>query len=363
MSADPSPRPYSLTAGLNRGARGNGGAPAVSVVIVNYNGARLLGDCLASLQAQTFRDFEIIFVDNGSCDDSVARARALMPAIEIVALGKNAGFAGGNNAGFAAARGKLIVPINNDTQCAEEFLAQLVRAADAHPKAGMFAPKILNFYERGVIDSVGGLLLGADGIGMGRGRGERDAGQYDALAEVLMPSGCAALYRREMLAETGAFAADFFAYCEDADLGLRCVWAGWGAVSVPRAVIYHKYSASSSSFSAFKLMLVERNHYFLALKNFTFGMLLALPFWTLGRYAVMGWVLLSGKGKGRAAAGVGSEKVTALLGAFLRGHWQALCGMPRQWRGRTKLKRIGGLEFRALLKRNRVSLRKIFSSE
>ena len=363
MSADPSFRPAPLKRG-ERGNSGNSGAPAVSVVIVNYNGARLLEDCLGSLKAQTYRDFEIIFVDNGSRDDSVERARALLPGIDILALEKNAGFAGGNNAGFAAARGTLIVPINNDTQCAPDFLAELVRAAEAHPKAGMFAPKILNFYERESIDSVGGLMLSADGIGMGRGRGERDAGQYDALTEVLMPSGCAALYRREMLAETGAFAADFFAYCEDADLGLRGVWAGWGALSVPRAVIYHKYSASSSSFSAFKLMLVERNHYFLALKNFTFGMLLALPIWTLSRYAVMGWVLLSGTGKGRAAAGEqGGEKVTALLGAFLRGHWQALCGMPRQWRGRTRLKRISGAEFRGKVKRHRVSLRKIFLSE
>lgn len=336
-------------------------APAISIIIVNFNGSRLLKDCFDSLRAQTYRDFEVIFVDNGSRDDSIAQARLLFPEVRIIELKENTGFTGGNNAGFEAARGKYIVLINNDTECAPDFLKELAAAADAHPRAGMFAPKILNYFERDTIDSVGGLVISRDGIGMGRGRGEKDRGQYDALGDVLMPSGCAALYRREMLQETGLFADDFFAYCEDSDLGLRCVWGGWNAISVPRAVIFHKYSASTSSLSAFKLRLVERNHYFLALKNFTYGMLLTLPFWTLARYFVMARVVMSGKGKGRATAG--GEKFSALLGAFIRGHWEALIGLPRQLKKRPKTKRISAKEFRSKLKQHKVTLREIFSSE
>src|SRR5471030_135743 len=96
--------------------------PIVSVIIVNYNGERLLKDCLGSLNAQTFRDFETVFVDNGSKDNSIAVARELMPEIRIVTLSDNTGFTGGNNIGFKESRGHYIVLLNNDTECAPSFL-------------------------------------------------------------------------------------------------------------------------------------------------------------------------------------------------------------------------------------------------
>ena len=338
--------------------------PTVSLIIVNYNGERLLKDCLGSLNAQTYRDFETIFVDNGSKDGSVLAARALMPEIRIVELQTNSGFTGGNNAGYAIARGDYIVLLNNDTECAPDFLEQLVlafeREARTDARVGMAAPKILNFFDRAVIDSVGGLLAAPNGIGMGRGRGERDAGQYDALSEILLPSGCAALYSRAMLVETGLFSDDFFAYCEDMDLGLRGTWAGWRAVNAPFAIVYHKYSASSSSYSAFKMRLVERNHYFLALKNFPPALLLTFPFWTVWRYLLMAYAVLRGKGKGQAA---GSEKMSALLSAFVAGHWEALRGIPRQCAHRPAIKRISAADFCRKLKAHRVSLSTILLSD
>lgn len=330
---------------------------------MNFNGERLLPDCLNSLNAQTYRDFETLFVDNGSTDASLNTARELMPEIRLIELKENTGFSGGNNVGFKESRGKYVVLLNNDTACAPDFLAELVRAIESAPKdacVGMIAPKILNFYDRNIIDSVGGLLFGPDGIGMGRGRGERDEGQYNALTEILMPSGCAALLTREMLDETGFFADDFFAYCEDMDFGLRAAWAGWNAISAPRAVVYHKYSASSSTYSALKMQLVERNHYFVALKNFTPAMLLAFPFWTWCRYALMLYAVLRGKGKGKAAA---SEKISRLIGAFIKGHWQALIGTPRQLRRRPKIKRLTSREFHAKLKPHRATMIKIILSE
>ena len=338
--------------------------PTVSLIIVNFNGERLLADCLNSLNAQTYRDFETIFVDNGSTDHSVAAARNLMPEIRIIELPENTGFTGGNNAGFKVALGEYIVLLNNDTECAPDFLERLIAgfegAQQTDPRVAMAAPKILNYFDRTLIDSVGGLLIAPDGIGMGRGRCERDSGQFDALREILMPSGCAALYSRAMLNETGLFSDDFFAYCEDSDLGLRGVWGGWRAVSVPQAVVYHKYSASTSSYSALKMRLVERNHYYLAFRNFTLSMLLALPFWTNYRYLFMAYALLRGKGKGQAA---GSERVSALLSAFIAGNWQAFTGGVRQWRSRPAIKRLSTSEFRSKLKQHRVSLSEIILSD
>lgn len=328
--------------------------PTVSVIIVNYNGESLLADCLGSLARQSYRDFEVVFVDNGSADGSVARARALMPEARIIPLTENTGFARGNNIGIAEARGQYVVLLNNDTETDPRFLEELVAIAEKHPDAGMVAPKILNFFDRQLIDSVGGLLVCADGIAQGRGRGERDTGQYDDLTFALVPSGCAALYRKQMLDEVGLFHEPFFAYCEDTDLGLRGVWAGWRTVAAPRAVVFHKYSASSSAYSPWKLRLVERNHYWLTLRNFPAPMLAAVPFWSLYRYGLMGWALARGKGKGQAASG---GQAGALLKSFARGHWEALVQGPNELRRRPTTRRLSNKDFAKLLRSHRMSLR------
>jgi GT2 family glycosyltransferase len=325
--------------------------PSLSVVIVNWNGADLLPDCLLSLREQTFRDFEVILVDNGSTDDSVARARQLLPAIRVVEVGYNAGFARGSNIGIREGHGRYVVLLNNDTKTEPSFLEEMVRTAETGAAVGMVAPKILSYFEPGIIDSVGGLVLTPDGIGQGRGRGERDLGQYDGLQGVLCPSGCAALYRREMLDDVGLLAEEFFAYCEDSEIGLRARWAGWAALSAPRAVVRHKYSASTSTYSPLKLRLVERNHYWLVLRTFPLRRLLRLPLSSLHRFGVMGYSLLHAKGKGGGAKG----QTLALIFAFARGHLEALVGAPAQLaRRRGVRRRMGSAEFVAGLELHRI---------
>lgn len=329
----------------------------VSLIILNRDGADLLDDCLASVIRQTYQDFEVIFVDNASTDNSVNKARELLPQVKCLELKENTGFARGNNLGIQQAAGEFIVLLNNDTELDHRFLEELVRVAESGERVGMVAPKILNFFERRKIDSVGGLMICPDGLAQGRGRGEEDDGQYDELSEILLPSGCAALYSRKLLDEIGLFDERFFIYCEDTDLGLRARWAGWNALSAPKAVVYHKYSGFSGAYSPFKLYLVERNHFLVALKNFPLRTLLQLPFWSLYRYVLMAAAVISGKGKGNAG-GTG-----ALLGAFLRGHSAAF------WLGlRTNLKRrppirLHPSEFVQLLKRHRLGLRKMVFNE
>ena len=228
-----------------------------------------------------------------------------MPEAKCVALQENTGFARGNNLGMQQAGGKYIVLLNNDTQVDERFLAELVRPAEDDERVGMVAPKILDFTQRDRIDSVGGLVICRDGLAQGRGRCEEDRGQYDDLGEVLLPSGCAALYRREMLDEIGLFDESMFMYCEDTDLGLRGRWAGWKTVAAPNSVVYHKYSALSGAYSPFKLFYVERNHFVVAMKNLPLLLLFQLPFWSLCRYYWMGVAVLTGKGKGGAGNTLG----------------------------------------------------------
>jgi GT2 family glycosyltransferase len=325
----------------------------VSVIIVNRNGSELLDDCLGSLTQQTYRDFELIFVDNGSTDDSLDKVRRLMPAARIVASAVNLGFAAGNNAGIRQASGKYIVLLNNDTRAEPQFLEELLAVADRDPGTGMVAPKILNFFQPDQIDSVGGLLLCPDGIGQGRGRGECDVGQFDDLDEILIPSGCAALYRRDMLDEIGLFDERFFLYCEDSDLGLRSRWAGWRARSAPRAVVYHKYSASTSAYSPLKLFYVERNHFLLALRNFPARLWLQLPVWTLYRYVLMALALLRGAGKGQAGPS------GRLWIAFLQAHVSACWLGPGYLLRRPSPRRITAAAFAQLVRQHRLSIRKM----
>jgi len=260
--------------------------PRVSVIVVNWNGREHLEVCLDSLAQQTFHDFEVILVDNGSVDDSVAFVREKYPWVRLVSLSVNSGFATGNNRGFEHADGDYIVTLNNDTKVAPEWLEKLVAVADQHPRAGMIGCRICHFDDPDLIDSLG-MGICSDGMTRGRFRNRRWSEldrKWRPVEEILLPSACAALYKKKMLQETGFFDDDFFAYAEDTDLGLRGRLASWDALLATEAVVYHKYSQTAGKLSPFKVRLVERNHFWVVLKCFPLRYLWALPLTTLGRY-------------------------------------------------------------------------------
>lgn len=271
--------------------------PIVSIIIVNWNGQRFLEKNLSSVFSQTYQAFEVILVDNGSTDGSLELVRVNFTDVIIIENKENLGFAKANNQGIEIAQGKYIATLNNDTEVDKGWLKTLIVTAESSSNdIGMWAPKILSIQDPKKIDSVGGLLIYRDGIARGRGRLEEDNGKYDKMEEILFPSACSAIYLKDMLDEIGYFDEDFFAYCEDTDLGLRARLAGWKAVSVPGAVVYHHYSGSAGRYSETKAFLVERNHIWLALKNFPVMMLVLTPFYTSWRWLVQAGNAMSGKG-------------------------------------------------------------------
>lgn len=254
----------------------------VAIVIVNWNGKHLLKNCLDSVFAQTYRNFDVYLVDNGSEDGSSSFIRTNYPRVKLIELSENTGFTGGNNVAFHEAlkdrEAKYVVAINNDTKAENDFLEQLIITAEKETKIGSVAPKMKFFYESELIDSVG-ILIHKDGGGLSRGIKEKDKGQYDREEEVFGPCGGAVLFKRELLedvrhSEKEYFDNIFFAYYEDLDLAWRMRLRGWKTVSSPRAIIHHIHSATAISHSPFKAFHVNRNRFFVIIKNFPFGMMI-----------------------------------------------------------------------------------------
>ncbi len=217
--------------------------PLASVVIPNWNGIQHLSVCLEALRRQTYSHLEVILVDNGSTDESQALVTEQYPEVQLLALDRNLGLTGGNNAGFLAAQGEILISLNNDTEAEPGFVEALVTALQEHPEAGVAAAKMLLFDRRDVIHSAGD-GYGVDGIPFNRGVWQKDEGQFDEPGWIFGGCGGAVAYRREMLDDVGLFDESFFMYCEDVDLNWRSQLAGWKCWYTPEAVVYHKLSAT-----------------------------------------------------------------------------------------------------------------------
>jgi GT2 family glycosyltransferase len=292
--------------------------PLASIVIPNWNGAHHLPVCLDSLRAQSYADTETILVDNGSTDGSQSLVTEKYPEVRLLALDHNLGLTGGNNAGFQAASGEILISLNNDTEVAPYFVEALVTALLEHPQAGIAASKMLLFDQRDVLHSAGD-GYGVDGIPFNRGVWEQDTGQYDEPGWIFGGCGGAVAYRRAMLDKVGLFDESFFMYCEDVDLNWRAQLAGWPCWYTPEAVVYHKLSATGGGPIA--SFFTGRNTLWVIAKDYPASLL--RRHWRLvyraqlcaARQAVRAW-------RGKAAR------------ARLRGQLAGLLGWPRMLKAR-----------------------------
>jgi GT2 family glycosyltransferase len=216
--------------------------PRVLTLILNTNRRADTLACLASLAASTYPHNAIVVLDNASSDGSVAAIRESYPAVEVVALAENRGYAGNNNVGLQLAldRGAdWAFVLNEDTVLAPDCLANLVAAAEADPRVGLAGPLIYHADEPTVIQSAGGVLdrtWHANHLG----QNEPDRGQFAAPRTVDWLSGCALLVRRAVLQQVGLLEASYFYFWEETELCLRAHRAGWQVLQVPAAHLWHK---------------------------------------------------------------------------------------------------------------------------
>jgi GT2 family glycosyltransferase len=238
------------------------------------------------------------------------------------------------------------------------WLEAMLHALEGRPDVGMVAPQI-RLGSTGNLDSAGMLICG-DGSSRQRGHGQLPEG-FPRRQEVLLPSGCAALYRREMLDEAGLFDPSFFLYCEDTDLGLRARWKGWECLYVPSAIVQHAYSSTAGRASAMKAFYVERNRLFVLVKNFPFGLLLLAPFYSLARYFWHVWWLW--RGRGAAAEFTRSGGSAASLPRCVLRAWMAMLGQLRPLcRERQRIRkgaRLTPKQYARLLRRFSISPRQV----
>ena len=296
--------------------------PRVSVIIPHWNGREHLDVCLTALRRQTLADHEVILVDNGSTDGSQAYVRQQFPEVRLVELGRNMGFTGAGNAGYAASRGEFVCLLNNDTEADDGWLAAVVDVFDRQPRVGIVAVKLLLYDQRDRFHAAGDLYR-VDGTPGNRGVWQTDRGQYDREEPVFSACGAAAAYRRSMLAEIGFLDDHFFFSCEDVDIAWRAHLAGWEVRYTPAGVVYHKLKASGGS-GVVGSYHDGRNFLYVIWKNVPTSLLrhhagdIARAQWRIGREALRAW-------RGAAAR------------ARLRGQLAGLVGLARLWPARRRI--------------------------
>jgi GT2 family glycosyltransferase len=251
---------------------------ALTVVIPTYTRSDLLAECLKSLAAQTFRDFEVIVVDDASPQDVADCVARAYPSARVIRRAENGGFARTANAGVRAATTPHLMLLNDDMTLAPDCIERLMTGL-RESGAAMACPLVLFRDQPDIIYSAGDRITRGgrpESIGF---RQKRDGFEFQRNPWGV--SAGAALYAREVFDTIGHFDELFVAYFEDADLCLRARRAGFAAVCVPEAVAYHVGSASQTGSTTWRTRQCYRNHALLVAKHFSTSERLARALWIL----------------------------------------------------------------------------------
>ena len=225
--------------------------PCISVIIVNYNGLKVLKRCLTSLLNTRYESFEIVLVDNCSTDGSVDVGKKLIskhPYHKIIQNKENIGFAEGSNIGAKFSCGDYIVFLNNDTEVEPDWLEELIKVMESDPSIGVCQSKLLSFSNHHYFDSAGD-IVDRYGVGIRRGGdwGEEDVGQYNKVEPIFSARGAAMIVRRSVIEEIGLFDSFFSLTYTDIDFCWRIRLRGYKVVYVPKSIVYHIGKASTSA--------------------------------------------------------------------------------------------------------------------
>ena len=240
----------------------------MSIITVNYNGYKDTCELIDSIPFN--EDMEVIVVDNGSIEDETIILQARYPYIKAIRSDQNRGFAGGNNIGIKASKGKYIYLVNNDT-IFKDFNPQiLINRLESSQKTGVVCPKIRFTWGNNPIQFSGYTPLSPITIrNKAIGFGEEDKCQYDTPHQTTYAHGAAMMLKREVIDKVGLMPECFFLYYEELDWSMMIARAGYEIWYEPASTIYHKESQSTGQDSPLRTYYLTRNRLLLVKRNFT----------------------------------------------------------------------------------------------
>lgn len=249
----------------------------ITIVIPNINGLDHLKSCIPSIFRQSYKNYRTIIIDNGSTDSSLEFLKLNFPECEIITHTFNTGFAKAVNEGIKLALEKyksdFILLLNNDIELTDNFLQKAIDTFK-NIDTDVLAVKMMNFFNRNIIDDTGNFLTKKGGTAYPRGNGEKDTGQYDKPEYIFGACAGAAFYTSDIFKAAGFFDEKFFAYLEDIDLSFRLQLAGFKCYYQPEAICFHKRGGSTISSMKFQVYMNERNIIWVRVKNYPFMMYL-----------------------------------------------------------------------------------------
>jgi len=243
--------------------------PLVSVIIVNYNGKKFIKECLDSLKRLNYQNYEILFIDNASCDESLKIVRQNYPFVKIIENRVNLGFAAANNIAAQKAKGEYLFLLNNDTKVHPDVLMELIKVISKDPTIGICTCKLMSYDGKQYFHT---------GIGC-------DIFGYPVISkQVFYAEGSALMIKRSLFLLVGGFDPEYFMFHEDIDLAWRIQLLNYQVVPVPEAVVYHMYGGSAGGSSEknkytttlFRRYYSERGNIRTILKNYSFKTLIVI---------------------------------------------------------------------------------------
>jgi len=268
--------------------------PLVSVIVLNYNAGELLLNCIESVKKSSYKNLEIIVVDNISTDKSQKTCKEKHPDIKLIQNDENFGYCEGNNIGIREAKGDYIIILNPDTIVESNWIEELISAYNKFGE-GLYQPKHLSLNEKTVYMSAGN-MLNIFGFGYAREKGNKDENQFNKIEEISYASGTCLFTSSAVLKKVGLFDPFIFLYHDDLDLGWRASQLGIKSYYVPTSLIYHAESYSLK-WNAEKFYWLERNRKYCILTHYSkqtyskiFPTLLAVDFFVWIFYLTKGFL-------------------------------------------------------------------------
>ena len=240
--------------------------PLISVIVLNYNAGELLLNCIESVKKSSYKNLEIIVVDNISTDKSQKTCKEKHPDIKLIQNDENFGYCEGNNIGIREAKGDYIIILNPDTIVESNWIEELISAYSKFGE-GLYQPKILSLNEKQVLQSTGNMLH-VFGFGFAKDKGRKDEGIDEEIKKIGYASGTCLFTSRNVLDKVGLLDSFLFLYHDDLDLGWRASQIGINSYYVPKSKIYHVESYSLK-WSAKKFYWLERNRKYCLLTHYS----------------------------------------------------------------------------------------------